>query len=72
MKVRLDVVETRGTYLYLPLLQVRGRMGYECLGEHRLRDVIDEFVGSLPRQFGFRVEAAKELYDYIPEQRAFC
>ena len=51
------MVEMGGIKHYLHLLvgHVRGRMGYECLaGEHRFRDVIDEFDGCLPRQFGCR------------------
>ena len=72
MKVRPYVVEMGGTNRNLRYLvgQVRGRMGYECMGEHHLRDVIDEFAGSFPRQFGCRVRGAKGLHDCLPEQHA--
>jgi len=65
LKVRLNVAETGGMrqYLHLFIGQVRGRMGYECMSDNRLRDVVEESVGSIPRQFGCRVGGVQGLHN---------
>ena len=45
-------------------------MGNECLGGDRLRNVFDQFVGSLPLLFGCRVGSAEGLQNGIPKGRA--
>ena len=48
MRVRPDVVGMRGTKSYLNFLvsQIFGRMGNECMGEHRLRDGMSSLVAA--------------------------
>jgi len=55
LRVEAKVAEMGGVEQYLHLLvgQVRGRVGYECFSDNRLRDAIDEFIGSLPRPLGY-------------------
>ena len=68
LKVEPNVAEMGGVEKYLHLLvgQVRGRVGYECLSDNRICDVIDEFTGSLPRRLDCRVGGAHGLHDRIP------
>ena len=45
-------------------------MGNECLGGDRLREVVNQFAGSLPRMFGCRVGSAESVRDDILKERA--
>ncbi len=42
------------------------------MGGDRLRDVINQFAGSLPRLFGCRVGSAESVQNGIPKVRAAC
>ncbi len=45
-------------------------MGNDYMGGNRMREVANQFAGSLPRMFGCRLGSAESVKDGIPKERA--